>query len=61
MDDAERETLRDAVRQFNGLYVGQLSQNELADFTMAVSEGIACREFEGVGSWLGIAKVRVLP
>lgn len=48
------------VRELDGLYVGALTQEELALFDVAVAQGLARRFYEGVGGFLGCAKVDFL-
>jgi len=43
----------------NGLYVGQLSQDELRWFEEAVSTGRAWRDYDGPHGALGLAKVKL--
>lgn len=48
---------RDAVRRLNGLYVGQLTNDELESFNRCVDDGTAHRSYQGVSGLLGLAKV----
>lgn len=48
------------VRELDGLYVGVLTQDELALFDVAVAQGLARRFYDGVGGFLGCAKVDFL-
>ena len=42
-----------------GLFVGQLDQDEMRLFEKGVRAGIAFRSYEGVGAFLGLAKVGI--
>ena len=50
--------LREFVRQIDGLFVGQLSDEELQSFDAAVAAGLAERSYEGGAGFMGVAKVR---
>lgn len=43
----------------NGLFVGQLSEEELAWFEQAVEDGRASRSYENGGGFVGLCKVRI--
>ena len=45
----------------DGLFVGQLSEEERLTFEQGIKAGLAERSYSGVGGFLGMAKVRVLP
>ncbi len=53
---ADLEMLRNA----EGLFVGQLDENELKAFNRLVSASLAKRSYEGAGGFLGLAKVRFI-
>lgn len=44
----------------NGLYVGQLSPDELKEFERMVAEGKAIRSYQGVAGMMGVAKVKFI-
>lgn len=44
-----------------GLFVGQLSDEEMLTFERAVEEGLARRSYEGPAGFMGLAKVRLNP
>ncbi len=48
------------LAQINGFFVGLLSDDELAAFNEAVAQGAAIRSYEGVGGFMGMAKVRLI-
>jgi hypothetical protein len=54
------ETALDLVLPLEGLYAGQLTEEERAAFNFLIAHGLARRTWEGVGGLLGLAKVRVL-
>lgn len=54
-----RDGLRAEVREFDGLFVGQLSEYEQATFDAAVDAGVAYRSYEGGTGFMGLAKVRM--
>jgi hypothetical protein len=56
---ARREGLRSEVREFDGLFVGQLTEYEQATFDAAVEAGVAYRAYEGGTGFMGLAKVRM--
>lgn len=56
---ARREGLRHEVREFDGLFVGQLSDYEQATFDAAVEAGVAYRSYESGTGFVGLAKVRM--
>jgi hypothetical protein len=56
---ARREGLRREVREFDGLFVGQLSDYEQATFEDAVAAGVAYRSYEGGMGFMGCAKARM--
>lgn len=43
-----------------GLFVGSLNDLEMDDFERLVKDGKAYRSYEGVGGFLGLAKVRLV-
>ena len=45
--------------RLDGLFVGQLSVEEMEAFEAAVKKGRASRSYEGVGGLMGLAKVRL--
>jgi hypothetical protein len=46
--------------RIDGLFVGMLDLEEYEAFTQACKNGLACRDFEGVGGLLGMAKVKII-
>lgn len=48
------------LSSLSGLFVGQLSDEEMAAFDCAVDEGRAYRDFSGVAGLLGLAKVKII-
>ena len=48
-----------AIEALNGIYVGLLSADEIEIFDRACSEGLAHRSYQGVGGFMGMAKVSV--
>ena len=42
-----------------GMYVGQLTPEELDDFEQACKQGVAYRSYEGLSGIFGMAKVRL--
>lgn len=48
------------LERIDGLYVGQLNDDELRMFERAVKDGKAERSYKGAGALLGIAKVHLL-
>lgn len=48
------------LTSLNGLYVGQLNSNEFALFEEAINKGWAQRNYDGVGGFMGLAKVKIL-
>lgn len=51
--------MEEAVRHLNGLFVGQLTPDELELFELAVERGLAYRSYEGGAGFMGLAKVRI--
>jgi len=51
--------LHETVARWDGLFVGMLREEEVAEFERAIDEGIAYRSYEGAGGFLGLAKVRL--
>lgn len=51
----------EAVKRIEGLFVGQLTEDELMLFEAAVKAGLACRSYEGGAGFMGLAKVRITP
>jgi restriction endonuclease Mrr len=49
-----------SLSRLNGMYVGDLSEAELREFTQAVLENRARRIYIGGSGFLGLAKVEVL-
>ena len=47
------------LSNLDGLFVGQLSPNELEAFYLAVFQRRARRSYEGTSGLLGLAKVRI--
>jgi hypothetical protein len=47
------------VTDIRGLYVGQLSADEMATFEKAIDAGLAFRDYDHSGGILGLAKVGV--
>ena len=54
------ESALEVVRPLEGLYSGQLTEEERAAFNYLVSEGKALRSWEYPGGMLGLAKVRLV-
>ena len=52
--------MREAVKQLDGLYVGQLDEDQMELFEVAVERGYARRSFDGPGGMLGLAKVEFI-
>ena len=48
------------IKAMDGLFVGMLDVEQLARFEEGISEGIARRIYEGVGGFMGLAKVKCL-
>ena len=48
------------VCALNGLYVGQLSDDELLEFERMVADGRAVRSYSGAAGLMGLAKVKVI-
>jgi len=44
--------------RINGLFVGQLTPEELLVFNAACAEGLAYRSYEGASGFIGLPKVR---
>lgn len=57
MSDEQRRE----VEGWQGLYVGQLDNDEIKLFETAVREGIAFRNYDHAGGSLGLAKVGLHP
>ena len=51
--------MKEAVTRLDGLFVGQLNEDELLLFELAIKEGLAYRSYEGGASFMGLAKVRI--
>ena len=47
------------IANCDGLYVGLLTPEELAEFNLWVAAGKAWRSYQGPGGELGLAKVRI--
>jgi hypothetical protein len=47
------------IAWMDSLYVGLLSDEERALFEKAVEQGVAMRWYEGVGGFMGMAKVKL--
>lgn len=60
MTDEEQEELLQTLRRIDGLFVGQLTQEELSLFNQACDLGLARRLYEGGAGFLGLARVRSL-
>ena len=58
--DATPQRNEEIVRRVNGLYVGQLSDEELEAFYTGIREGFAARDYNHAGGFLGLAKVRFI-
>jgi hypothetical protein len=56
---ARREGLRSEVREWDGLFVGQLNDYEVETFEEAIEAGVAYRAYEGGVGFMGLAKVRM--
>lgn len=50
---------RDVVQRLEGLFEGQLNEDEIKSFYRCIQDGYAHRSYEGVSGFLGLAKVRV--
>lgn len=50
--------MEEDIGWMNGMYVGLLNDRELELFEKAVEQGVARRSYEGVGAFLGLARVR---
>lgn len=48
------------LSRIEGLFVGQLTLEELELFRKACEDGCAQRSYEGVSGFMGLAKVRVI-
>ena len=48
------------LEHINGLFIGQLTDEELNAFNQAVRDGLAQRDYSGVAGLLGLGKVRIL-
>jgi len=59
MPDDSR-TDQEKLERLAGLFVGQLTDEELALFNRAVSLGCAQRSYEGGAGFMGLAKVRLV-
>jgi hypothetical protein len=53
------DTDEENIQMLDGLFVGQLDEEELALFEIAIKDGKAARSYEGVAGFLGLAKVRI--
>lgn len=49
----------EALRRLNGLFVGQLTEDELELFSWGVCKGYAREVYEGASGFLGLGKVKV--
>lgn len=47
------------IKHLDGLFVGLLDERELDALNFCCSEGLATRSYEGVGGFMGLAKVRI--
>lgn len=54
MDSTDEEFLQ----RVDGLFVGQLTPEELEEFDRLCQQGDACRSYEGLGGFMGLATVR---
>ena len=50
----------EALRRIVGLFVGQLSEDELRIFNAACRSGHAYRSFTGASGFMGLAKVELV-
>ena len=48
------------LHEMDGMFVGLLDNNEIAEFERAVEDGKARRSYEGAGGFMGLAKVRLI-
>lgn len=46
--------------EMDGMLVGMLDDEEIAEFDRAVKDGKARRSYEGAGGFMGLAKVRLI-
>ena len=53
--------MKDALRHIEGLFVGQLTEEELALFNACFDLGWCCQSYEGAAGFMGLARVRLLP
>lgn len=51
---------RDLVHRLNGMFVGQLNEEELMSFQRCVADHSAWRDYSGPSGFLGLAKVRAM-
>lgn len=59
-DEGRERDARDVLGHAEGLYVGQLTAEELEAFNLLCRAGKARRSYEGAGGLLGLPKVRLL-
>jgi hypothetical protein len=51
-----------SLQQLNGLFIGQLTEEELVMFDKAVKDGLAERDYTTpAGFFLGLGKVKIYP
>lgn len=48
------------LHEMDGMFVGLLDDDEIAEFDRAVKAGKARRSYEGAGGFMGLAKVRLI-
>ena len=51
--------MREALRKLEGLFVGQLNDEELELFNYGVAKGWCHSSYEGGAGFMGLAKVRL--
>jgi hypothetical protein len=59
MSAPNADEARDALHGLDGIFVGMLSERELAAFNEMCRTGEARRSYEGAGGFMGLAKVRL--
>lgn len=53
--------LDDWLRRVDGLFVGQLSEDEMHDLREAIKRGMAREVYEGGAGFMGLARIRRTP
>ena len=48
-----------SITQLKGLFVGMLDEDEMREFRHAVKDGLAYRDYDHAGGFLGLAKVGI--